>query len=304
METELLKFRAISSYVRSYYDIQKTRIEHGNRCAALVKQGDFASEKEAEQVMSLPMSQLEMAEKLLKKFIDVKTRQHPVRKQYLAEVKGIGEVLSGGLIAHIETRHQVSAEMEDGSSTWVTVPDNFPNEGTMKDRYEKLGIATRKVGRKKEWCLDWDHTRQGIACFETVTALWAFAGVALNGDGQIQRRRKGEQSNWSSTMKVLVWKIGESFVRCGGEYRKEYDRYKARQHEIHPEPETIQGPRGPRKIFTDGHLHNRSKRYVAKLFLSHLWSFWRELKGLPVRLPYAIEYLQHTKEKKWQDFLG
>lgn len=42
---------------------------------------------------------------------------------------------------------------------------------------------------------------------------------------------------------------------------------------------------------SDAHRHTASIRYMVKMFLSELHITWRTLEGLPVRAPYAEEYL-------------
>jgi hypothetical protein len=37
-----------------------------------------------------------------------------------------------------------------------------------------------------------------------------------------------------------------------------------------------------------------AKRRVARTFLHFLWTEWRDIAGLEVRLPYAIDYLGHS----------
>ena len=51
--------------------------------------------------------------------------------------------------------------------------------------------------------------------FATISKLWAYAGYGMDGDGKVQRRRKGEKANWNSRFKTLLWKVGESFVKQG-----------------------------------------------------------------------------------------
>lgn len=45
-------------------------------------------------------------------------------------------------------------------------------------------------------------------------------------------------------------------------------------------------------LFTD----KGAKRRIARILLHFIWAEWRALKGLPIRHPYAIEYLAHQHE--------
>ena len=46
-----------------------------------------------------------------------------------------------------------------------------------------------------------------------------------------------------------------------------------------------------------------AKRRVARTFLHILWKEWRELAGLPVRHPYAVDYLAHTGIIKLEEII-
>jgi hypothetical protein len=280
----------VSLLVRSYYDIQKVRIEHQLRVKTLERSGQFSSEAKAEKHYSLGVDELQAVEDLLKKRIDQATKGHQVREEFMSKVSGIGPVLAGGIIAQIARREQVRARMRSGLEQWITAPELYPNEGILKERHEELGVEEILLER-----------RGGIACFETISKLWAYAGLAVGGDGLAVRRKAGERSNWNAVFKTLAWKVGESFVKCGKSYREEYDRYKARIRLEHPEAIAVEGKKGKR--FTEGNVHAMAKRYATKLFISHVWLCWRELEGLPVTAPYVIERLGHTTMKGWRDFL-
>jgi len=86
-------------------------------------------------------------------------------------------------------------------------------------------------------------------------------------------------------------------------YRDEYDIYKAKQREAHPDVmcrqcgckwEDCESKKSHTRMFNDGHLDFRAKRKTAKLFLSHLWAKWREFEGLPVSEPYVQAIMGHT----------
>jgi len=42
-----------------------------------------------------------------------------------------------------------------------------------------------------------------------------------------------------------------------------------------------------------GHRDRAAKRYMVKMFIKDLYVAWREIEGLPVRVPYQEEYLGH-----------
>lgn len=64
-----------------------------------------------------------------------------------------------------------------------------------------------------------------ISRFKHISNLWSWAGVGMH-DGVADRLRKGKKATWNPHMKVLCWKLGQSFVMTGGWFRDRYDMYK------------------------------------------------------------------------------
>lgn len=149
-----------------------------------------------------------------------------------------------------------------------------------------------------------------IERFANVAKLWAYAGYHVI-DGRAAKLQRGQKANWSAELKTTGWKIGGSFIRGGGPYRELYDRYKKRiiarevangyviwktcadsKQKTVAFGKTIDPPpSAPR--WTLGRIDAMGRRYVVKMFLSHLWHVWRTIEGLSTRPPYAIEKLGH-----------
>jgi len=124
---------------------------------------------------------------------------------------------------------------------------------------------------------------EDIERFDTVSKLWAYAGLHVV-EGKAPRRRRGQKINWNPKLRVLCWKIGESFVkmRGGGGYRDLYEKHRA-EYEA----------REDLKKEAKGRRYAMAKRKTVKIFLSHLWEVWRRLEGLPIRRTYVEEKLGH-----------
>jgi len=124
---------------------------------------------------------------------------------------------------------------------------------------------------------------EDIERFETVSKLWAYAGLHVV-EGKAPRRRRGQKINWNPKLRVLCWKIGESFVkmRGGGGYRDLYEKHRA-EYEA----------REDLKKEAKGRRYAMAKRKTVKIFLSHLWEVWRRLESLPIRRTYVEEKLGH-----------
>lgn len=145
----------------------------------------------------------------------------------------------------------------------------------------------------------------------TAGSIWSFAG--LNPD---QQWNKGQKRPYNAKLKVLAWKIGESFVKVSNHpndvYGKVYAERKVLEQtrndalEFKAQAENILATKNIGKS-TDAykayivgklppaHIHARAKRYATKLFLAHYQHVAYEVTfNKPPPNPYVIEHLGHT----------
>jgi len=115
----------------------------------------------------------------------------------------------------------------------------------------------------------------------TVSSLWRYAGLAVI-DGKAERREKGKKLPYNDLLKKTCFLIGRSFLM--GKHPLYEPLY--REARIFYERE--------RPDWTDGRRHNAARRKMVKMFLSHLWTKWREAVNLPVRPPYAQQLPGHA----------
>jgi len=131
--------------------------------------------------------------------------------------------------------------------------------------------------------------------FDTISALWSYCGLEVR-DGKARKRTKGEKANWNAKLRMTaVGRLVPQFIKMKGREcfgRDLYDQYKA----FYVERDTDK--------ITLGHIENRARRKVAKVFLSCLWVAWRTIKGMPVSLPYAADKLNHTHIISPEDWAG
>jgi hypothetical protein len=111
----------------------------------------------------------------------------------------------------------------------------------------------------------------------SISSLWKFAGYGVGDDGSADRLRKGETACYNKRLKVVVWKIGTSFLKCNSPYRRIYDEAKAYYQENRPDWSPIR-------------IHRASLRKMNKIFLQHLWVKWREAEGLSISQPWVLEH--------------
>lgn len=145
----------------------------------------------------------------------------------------------------------------------------------------------------------------------TVGHIWRFAGL----DPTV-KWDKGQKRPWNAALKVLCWKIGESFVKVSGNERNVYGKVylarKARETEMNDA--LAFSDQAERKLATTrigkdteaykaysvgklppAHIHARAERYATKLFLAHFHHVAYETAfGIPPPKPYMIEHGGHA----------
>lgn len=143
-----------------------------------------------------------------------------------------------------------------------------------------------------------------ISKSRTVSALWRFAGWAVI-DGEAERNQKGEKSHFNSKLKGVCWNIATQLVwQQTPVYIDIYYAEKERLRKMYPDTLCRQcgclwsdcpKRKEHKQQFNDGHIDNRAKRKMIKIFLQHLWVVWREAEGLEVSQPYVQDVLGHTR---------
>lgn len=140
----------------------------------------------------------------------------------------------------------------------------------------------------------------------TVSKMWQFAG--LNPGMVAGKKRKKDKTIITDTMvrgdrktpgficpfnqflrAKLCGVLGASFLKCGSPYRQYYDNMRTRL-EAEDWGMAAKNPSDKTKPKAF-HQHRAANRYMVKMFLRDLYVAWRTLEGLPVREPYAEEYL-------------
>jgi hypothetical protein len=149
---------------------------------------------------------------------------------------------------------------------------------------------------------------------ETAGAFWSFAGLEPS-----KTWEKGKKRPWNADLKLLCWKLGESFVKVSGYDDAYYGKaYKERklleiernergdfkgQAEAALKAKNYSKDTDAYKAYIQGklppaHIHARARRYAAKLLLSDLHHvMYVAHHGKPPPLPYAIGILGHAHIK-------
>jgi len=145
----------------------------------------------------------------------------------------------------------------------------------------------------------------------TAGAIWRFAGL----DPTVEWKKKTKRP-FNAQLKVLCWKLGESFVKVSGNDKAFYGKiYKERkeleiqrnntgefadQAEAMLEKKNFKKTTEAYKAYIKGklppaHIQARSTRYAVKLFLSHLHEVWYKHEfGKNPPNPFALEHEGHV----------
>jgi hypothetical protein len=138
----------------------------------------------------------------------------------------------------------------------------------------------------------------------TVGHLWAFAGL-----DPTKVWGKGQKRPFNANLKVLCWKIGESFVKVKNKDNDIYGHIYADRRAWEGErnvqgayaeqaaamvvkvPKHAQVETYKKGLLPDSHLHSRAKRYATKLFLAHWHHVCHVIEfGTPPPFPYILTH--------------
>ena len=143
------------------------------------------------------------------------------------------------------------------------------------------------------------------------SALWRFAGQDPSCEWA-----KGEKRPWNAELKVLCWKIGQSFMKFSnnkkcfyGQLYRERKQWEIERNESGGNAEyaakALQSKRYKSGTVTraaleqgklsPAHVDARARRWVVKLFLSHVWEVMYEVNyGQEPPKPYVFQHLGHV----------
>jgi hypothetical protein len=247
------------------YDLQKLRIQSGNRSSSMTAELD---EKDKEFLASVSAG-LDHVERVAEKELKRHLRGYPIYEQWLTKQPGIGTKISGVIVAAVniercETVSQLWAycglSVVEGHSQrrvkgqkanynpWLksklikVMGDNLIRYSKLDEDGTYVRSTTKKpIERTEAWRHfydDYKHRKQSMrvpVC------------MACDGKGKVEKKKKC--ANCEGTGGPAPW--GKS----------------------------------------DGHRHNAARRYMVKQFMQELWMKWREIEGLEITVPYAEAYL-------------
>ena len=277
----------IKTMVRGAYDIQKLRIQMGNRIVGnfKAKLGQKPSEPETE----LDVEGKKILKLLRERFKKITDGVKTFPRQ--ATFKG-DEIISDYTELCLLAQY-VDLESEEARhfARLGSILRDYPIFTVFLDKVKGIGPAMAGV----------IVSEINISKAKYPSSLWAYAGLDVAADGQGRSRKKEHLVERDYTDKdgkpakrvgitfnpflktKLTGVLASSFLRSGNEqYAKVYNDYKHRleNHEKWKER-------------SKGHRHNAAMRYMVKQFLVDLYRAWRPLEGLVVAPDYNEAKLGH-----------
>jgi len=275
----------IKTLVRSTYDLQKIRIQMGNRITGQFKAKLGQSPGESEDELSEDAQDIL---RLLRQSYDRITDGIVMPERQFHKIKFVGD----GIIDTTTELALVAQYVELAGiemrqfARFEKLLDNYPI-------YTEFLKGVRGCGPAMSGVI---ISEIDIHKAKYPSSIWQYAGLDVKTDGRGASKRSEhlvdrEYTARDGTQKTkksitynpfirtkLLGVLAPSFIKQGerSPYRLIYDAYKHRL-ENHPKWTDT----------TKGHRHAAAMRYCVKMFLIDLYKAWRPLEGLPVYPSYA-----------------
>jgi len=287
----------IKTVVRGAYDIQKLRIQMGNRIVGNFKdkigQEPSKSESTLDSNGKMVLSALRVSYKKITDGVKTFPRQ--------ATFKGDGVIDSYTDLCLVSNYIELEVQEATQFKRLGNILKDYPIWTQFMKDVKGIGPAMAGV----------IISEINISAAQYSSSLWKYAGldVASNGAGRSMRSEhlvdveyestEGKTSTKKGKIKTkksitfnpflktkLMGMLAGSFIKSKSPYADIYYDYKNRLQN---------SPKHQSK--SDGHRHSMSLRYMIKIFLLDLYKEWRTLEGLPVSEPYHEAKLGITHRK-------
>lgn len=235
----------IRQLVEVYYDVQDMRIRSYNRL------------RQVGEVKGVTPEILKEFEKQIRDYIAVQVRDIPIVKEYLRGIKGIGPILSGGLIAWFNPHKAPHA-----SSFW---------------KYAGLHVVEGKAVKREK------GVKLGFS-IKLRSLMWKIGKSFIKARTPFYRELYDEAKDKENE------KLGNPIADAENcpMYQQCVLRLRGKAQRLNREVKTL-----PCKQ----HIDYRAMRKMIKRFLADLWITWRRLEGLSTNEPYVIGILHHSKSQ-------
>lgn len=308
----------IREAVRFFYDLQKLRIQQGNRAGSatiMLEEADREfHNKRAGALNSLERAELRNVERLCKK--------EPIY-EWLRKQRGVGPTLAGVIISEIDVHRAPTvsalwrfAGLDVRGSGWTDTLD-YDAEHTPEDaEFTAADLNAMDDVRIHDEPVVFS---EGDAMFylkhETPSHRYWISddGAKVRAQhfvsGHAPRPTKGQKLGYNAWLRTkLVGVMADCMIKSKSPWREFYDQYKHRkQHSVVQQCMACEGTTKAKKGEnkgkkckncngtggpapwgeSDGHRHRAAMRYMVKMFLAQLWEEWRKLEGLEIPRRYS-----------------
>ena len=209
-------------------------------------------------------------EKLYENLMNKYVQKELIYTDFLAKIRGISTILSANLIkefGHCENAPYIGSLWAYCGMGNIVCPDCYEE---IEDE-ESGDIKKYNLKLKTETC---PHCgKRGIA----------------------EKRKKGRRLSFAVGRRMMVWKIGDSFVKQRTPfYRDIYDKEKERQMNLLKRSQNNKSSSVPNAPVSLLHADYRARRKAVKRFLAHYWMACKELYGEKnIPKPYVVDKLGH-----------
>jgi len=243
--------------VRHFYDLQKLRIQSGNRTGTET----VILSEEHKRSITIQSFLLDELEKQALSNIRRLLKSWPIYDEWLKKQKGVGPTMSGVLLAEIDiTRCDTPSALwaycglavKDGKAARRTKGEKCGFNPWLKSKVLKV-LGDCMIKSKSSWRDHYDNYKNRKEN-QLVDVC-----MACNGTGKVSKTDDDDDTNG----KEKNGKGKKVCSNCGGTGGP--------------------APWGASKM----HRHNAAMRKMVKMFLLELWTTWRELEGLEVVPPYS-----------------
>jgi len=271
--------------IKNFYDLQKLRIQSGNRDHWKGADDIQLSEGDIKYLKDMSV-RLEDSEKYAFKEIKKCVKNHSIWDGFLKEVKGCGETMAAVIISEIDIKRATTASKIMSicglglEKEWEVVYRDIEN-------HDKKNPKIGEWKTKTVWGTSEGSAKGVIPKPKEIEIKREFESVTrCSEDLSIQRRREGQYTTYNGFLKTkMVGVLATCMIKSKSSYTTFYYDYKQRY-----ENKPYQYKAGEKQI-TKMHLHKQAIRHMLKHFIQDLYEKWREVEGLDVRVPYNEEYL-------------
>ena len=278
---EIMDTKNLKIFVRGAYDIQKLRIQTGNRMTANFKARLGQKPKEKEDTLD------DEGKKLLKQIRSSYKKITDKVKTFPRQATFEGDQVISSFTELCLVEQYISLESQENN--------HFKRLGSMLNEYKIYTQYLKNIKGVGPAMAGVLISEIDIELCQYPSSLWKYCGLDVAKDGKGRSKKKEHLVSTKYTNKEgeeaiklgitfnpwlkskLIGVLASSFLRAGdNEFSQVYRDYKNR---IENEPEHIEKSKG--------HRHNMAMRYMVKIFLIDFHKTWRAIAGLPVTESYC-----------------